>query len=71
MLRIDEKARSSMADDLALGRTTEVDAICGAVVRLAQAQGLRAPLNARLVALLSEAQPAVLGGHALRRQLGI
>ncbi|WP_444812754.1 2-dehydropantoate 2-reductase [Variovorax jilinensis] len=56
MLRIDAKARSSMADDLALGRRTEVDVLCGEVVRLAQAQGIDAPLNAKMVALL-EAWP--------------
>ena len=71
MLRIDDKARSSMADDLALGRPTEVDAICGAVLRLAQAQGLQAPLNEALVALLSTPAPAVLGGRALRQRLGL
>lgn len=71
MLRIDDKARSSMADDLALGRPTEVDAICGAVLRLAQAQGLRAPRNAAMVELLSAAKPAVIGGRALRRRLGV
>lgn len=48
MLRIDAKARSSMADDLAQGRTTEIDALCGEVVRLARAQGRGAPLNARM-----------------------
>ncbi len=36
MLRIDGKARSSMADDLAHGRSTEVDALCGEVVRMAR-----------------------------------
>jgi len=71
MLRMDEKARSSMADDLALGRPTEVDAICGAVVRLAQAHGLQAPLSAKMVALLSVPRPALLGGPALRRLLGV
>lgn len=71
MLRIDDKARSSMADDLALGRPTEVDAICGAVVRLARAQGLQAPRNAAMVELLSAAQPAVIGGRALRQRLGV
>lgn len=71
MLRIDEKARSSMADDLALGRPTEVDAICGAVVRLAQAHGLAAPRCAKMVALLSAAQPVPLGGRRLRRALGL
>ena len=56
MLRIDAKARSSMADDLALGRRTEIDALSGEVVRLAQELGLSAPRNARMVALL-EAWP--------------
>ncbi len=65
MLRVDEKARSSMADDLALGRPTEVDALCGAVVRLARAHGLAAPLNARMVSLLSAPQPVPIGARAL------
>lgn len=71
MLRIDEKARSSMADDLARGRPTEVDAICGAVVRLAQAHGLLAPHNARLAELLSVRAPQPCGGRALRALLGL
>ena len=71
MLRIDDKARSSMADDPALGRPIEVDAICGAVLRLAQAHRLQAPLNEALVALLSTPAPAVLGGRALRQRLGL
>jgi 2-dehydropantoate 2-reductase len=56
MLRIDAKARSSMADDLALGRRTEIDALCGEVVRLAKANGSKAPRNAKMVELL-EAWP--------------
>jgi 2-dehydropantoate 2-reductase len=71
MLRIDEKARSSMADDLALGRPTEVDAICGAVVRLAHTHGLQAPRCAQMVSLLSVPKPVPLGGRALRRALGL
>jgi len=69
MLRIDEKARSSMADDLALGRATEVDAICGAVVRLAQAHGLQAPRNAKMVELLSAPKPMPLSAAALLKTL--
>lgn len=57
MLRIDAKARSSMADDLALGRKTEIDVLSGEVVRLAQSHGMQAPLNARMVELV-EAWPA-------------
>ena len=52
MLRIDAKARSSMAEDLRAGRVTEIDALCGEVLRLAEAQGLTAPINARMVALV-------------------
>lgn len=70
MLRIDEKARSSMADDLALGRRTEIDALCGEVVRLARAHGLEAPLNARVQQLV-ETDPRPIGGRALRAALGL
>jgi 2-dehydropantoate 2-reductase len=71
MLRIDDQARSSMADDLALGRPTEIDAICGAVVRLAAQHGLQAPANQAMVRLLSAARPAPMGGRAMRQQLGV
>ena len=59
MLRIDAQARSSMADDLAMGRRTEIDALCGEVVRLAQAQGMRAPGNERMVQLIDGPWPAM------------
>lgn len=58
MLRIDAEARSSMADDLAQGRRTEIDALCGEVVRLAAHCGARAPMSARLCELLAD--PAAL-----------
>jgi 2-dehydropantoate 2-reductase len=54
MLRIDAKARSSMADDLAHGRPTEIDALCGEVVRMAQGLGLEAPINVRMANLVQE-----------------
>jgi 2-dehydropantoate 2-reductase len=54
MLRIDGKARSSMSDDLAHGRPTEVDALCGEVVRMARGLGLDAPVNARMAKLVHE-----------------
>ena len=57
MLRMDAKARSSMADDLSQGRVTEIDDLCGAVVRLARANGLAAPLN--------EAMCKLIPAHAL------
>jgi 2-dehydropantoate 2-reductase len=48
LLRIDASARSSMWDDLQQGRLTEIDDLCGAVVRLAAAHGLPAPCNAAI-----------------------
>jgi 2-dehydropantoate 2-reductase len=54
MLRIDAKARSSMSDDLAYGRPTEVEALCGEVVRMARGLGLDAPVNARMAKLVHE-----------------
>ncbi|WP_428310278.1 2-dehydropantoate 2-reductase [Hydrocarboniphaga sp.] len=56
MLKIDPLARSSMLDDLQLGRRTEIDYIHGVIVKLAERQGLGAPVNARLVALIRDAE---------------
>ena len=73
MLRIDVKARSSMADDLALGRRTEIDSLSGEVVRLAQEHGLSAPRNARMVALLEAwpKQPKRWTARQLQDALGL
>lgn len=73
MLRIDATARSSMAADLAAGRPTEVDALCGEVVRLARAHGRAAPLNERIADLVRAwpRNPQPLGGRQLRAALGI
>ncbi|NNG40541.1 2-dehydropantoate 2-reductase [Flexivirga sp. ID2601S] len=56
VLAIDPTAGSSMADDLAAGRPTEVDWINGAVVQLAADAGTTAPVNARLVELVHDAE---------------
>ena len=70
MLQIDATARSSMWDDLEAGRVTEIDALCGAVVRLAAQHGMAAPLNAQMCALLGG--PRVrLSGAEMRRILGV
>jgi 2-dehydropantoate 2-reductase len=53
-LRIDAKARSSMADDVAHGRGTEIDQLCGEVLRLARGLGLQAPANERAIALVRD-----------------
>ncbi|TDD47665.1 2-dehydropantoate 2-reductase [Kribbella antibiotica] len=56
MLAIDPLARTSMWEDLEAGRTTEIDFLNGEVVRLAAELGLAAPVNAKLVALIREAE---------------
>jgi 2-dehydropantoate 2-reductase len=73
MLRIDPQARSSMADDLALGRTTEIDALCGEVVRLAESLGAQAPRNARMVALVQAwpQRPVAMQAPAMKAALGL
>ncbi len=58
MLAMDPLARSSMSDDLATGRTTEVDWINGEVVRLGERLGMGAPINAQLCALVHAAEQA-------------
>ncbi|MCB1395798.1 MAG: 2-dehydropantoate 2-reductase [Rhodobacter sp.] len=56
MLRIDPQARSSMADDLAAGRATEIDWINGEVCRLAERLGGQAPVNRTLTTLMHQAE---------------
>jgi len=54
--KIDTKARSSMADDLAAGRKTEVDYINGELVQLAARLGKTAPINRKIVELVRKAE---------------
>lgn len=56
MLSIDPLARSSMWEDLELGRRTEIDWINGEVVKLADKLGKKAPVNSKLIALIREAE---------------
>jgi 2-dehydropantoate 2-reductase len=67
--KIDEKARSSMADDLAQGRKTEVDYINGELVALADRLGAKAPVNRKIVELIRKAEGGAkpLGPAELRR----
>lgn len=60
-LKIDRSARSSMAQDLELGRTTEVDYLQGAVIALATKHGLQAPLCERIASAVREAEAAKAG----------
>ena len=70
MLQIDATARSSMWDDLEAGRVTEIDALSGAVVRLAAQHGMAAPLNAAMCELLG-APRQQLSGAQMCRVLGV
>jgi 2-dehydropantoate 2-reductase len=54
MLAIDPQATSSMAEDIAAGRKTEVQYLQGAVVRLAASVGAAAPISAVIVAAVQD-----------------
>ncbi|MEO7097251.1 MAG: 2-dehydropantoate 2-reductase [Polyangiales bacterium] len=60
-LKIDPDARSSMWEDLARGRRTEVDDLNGEIVRLADSCGAAAPLNRRIVELVHEVEARAAG----------
>jgi 2-dehydropantoate 2-reductase len=57
--KIDAHARSSMADDLAAGRETEIDYLNGEVVRLARSLGREAPVNGTIVSLIKQREAGV------------
>jgi 2-dehydropantoate 2-reductase len=64
-VKIDPEARSSMWEDLSRGRATEVEQLNGEIVRLAASCGAKAPLNARMVALVHEAEQRGAGSPKL------
>jgi 2-dehydropantoate 2-reductase len=68
--KIDAKARSSMADDLAAGRKTEVEFLNGELVRLAERLQRDAPVNRAIVELVHKAEGGAepLSPAALRRE---
>jgi 2-dehydropantoate 2-reductase len=61
MLAIDPQARSSMQDDLARRRPTEVDYLQGAIVRLGERYGVETPLCERIAGLIKRAEAAGAG----------
>jgi 2-dehydropantoate 2-reductase len=67
--KIDAKARSSMADDLAAGRKTEIDYLNGELVRLAERLQRAAPVNRAIVDLVHAAEGGAkpLAPSALRK----
>lgn len=56
VLAIDPVARSSMADDLAAGRKTEIAWLCGEIVSLGTMVGIPTPVNRRLIELVHRAE---------------
>jgi 2-dehydropantoate 2-reductase len=68
MLTVDPHARSSMAQDLAKGRKTEVDALQGEITRLAAAHGMAAPICTRIAQLVRKAEQEEVGSPALQPQ---
>lgn len=56
MLTIDPTARSSMAQDLMLGRITEVDALQGEIQRLGLAHGVQTPICDLVIQLIRQAE---------------
>jgi 2-dehydropantoate 2-reductase len=62
---IDAQARSSMWNDLEQRRKTEVDALQGAILHLADRLGRQAPLNARMRSLIRAAEEAGNGPPGL------
>jgi 2-dehydropantoate 2-reductase len=66
MLKIDPQARSSMWEDLQLGRRTEIDHLQGAIIRLAARYGQSAPLSERITVLVRSAEAAKRGSPGLQ-----
>lgn len=64
-MKIDPQARSSMADDLARGRRTEIDYLQGLVTEIADRHGLAVPLSRRIVALIKRAEAEGKGSPGL------
>ncbi|QCK86709.1 2-dehydropantoate 2-reductase [Phreatobacter aquaticus] len=70
MLTIDPSARSSMWDDVKAGRVTEIDDLCGAVVRLGARVNVATPRNAAMIGLIeSHSAGQRLDGATLRQRV--
>lgn len=72
MLKTDPNARTSMCAGLRCGRNTEIDDLCGEVVRLARQTGMGAPRNQKMVELVKNYQIGThWSGAMLRRSLQV
>ncbi|MCI5075026.1 2-dehydropantoate 2-reductase [Oricola sp.] len=71
MLKLDDDATSSMAEDLARGRQPEIHWLNGEIVALGRKTGTATPVNERIVALVESVfagdMPGGLTGEDLRR----
>lgn len=67
-MKIDPEARSSMWQDLKQGRRTEIDYLQGAVIALAEQNGVDVPLMRRVVGLIKQAEVAGQGPPGLTPQ---
>lgn len=74
VVKIDANARSSMLDDLEMGRKSEVDYLQGAIVNLAETTGQAAPHNQKILELVNQAfkdgKSPKMTGYDLWRALG-
>jgi len=73
IVKIDAAARSSMLDDLEMGRVSEIDYLQGEIVRLADKTGQDAPYNQIILSLVNDAfskgHSPKLRGHDIYRLL--
>lgn len=67
-MRVDPAARSSMWEDLARGRQTEIDYLQGVITALADRHGLDVPVSRRVVALIRQAEASGRGSPGLTPQ---
>lgn len=65
MLDIDPRARSSMWEDLARARPTEVDYLQGVIVQLADQRNIEVPITRRVVARVRKAEGEPLRSHSV------
>jgi len=66
MLKIDPSARSSMYEDLTLGRKTEIDYLNGQIIALAKQHGIQTPVNTTIVKLIKDAEQKAQGSPKIQ-----
>jgi 2-dehydropantoate 2-reductase len=72
--KLDPNSQTSMAQDLAAGKPTEIATINGEICHIAQTAGISAPINTKLVQLIKVAEiggAKTFSGTALCKELGL